>query len=46
MSAALTDYGRRLFAMLAAWWPCLLALAPVVASLTELLIRFGRAHAG
>ena len=36
----------RLFALLAACWPCALVLTPFVVSLAALLIRWGCADAG
>ena len=37
---------RRLFALLAAWWPCLLVLGPAVVALVSMLLQAGRlAHA-
>lgn len=37
---------RRLFALLAAWWPCLLVLVPAAVTLASMLIRWGAADAG
>lgn len=36
----------RLCAMLAAWWPCALVLAPFAVAVLLLLIRWGVADAG
>ena len=37
---------NRLYALLAAWWPCALVLAPFAVAVLLLLIRWGCADAG